>query len=41
MSGWTFDEEWRKLILPLPEVIYNRLPNRKAEGQLQVQKVDK
>jgi len=39
MSGWTFDEEWRKLILPLPEVIYNRLPNRKAEGQLQVQKL--
>jgi len=37
LSGWVRDEEWRKQILPLPEVIYNRLPNRTAENQPQVQ----
>lgn len=37
MSGWVHDNEWRKQIFPLPEVIYNRLPNRTAEKQPGVQ----
>jgi len=37
ISGWVHDEEWRKQILPLPEVIYNRLPTRAVENQPQVQ----
>lgn len=37
IPGWVNDGEWRKLNLPLPEVIYNRLPNRKVENLSQVQ----
>lgn len=39
ISGWVRDGDWRKLILPLPEVIYNRLPSRKAENQAHVRKL--
>lgn len=39
ISGWIQDGEWRKLLLPLAEVIYNRLPSRKAESQAPVQKL--
>src|SRR5690606_28809043 len=39
VSGWILDGEWRKQILPLAEVIYNRLPSRKAENQPAVQRL--
>jgi len=38
ISGWILDGEWRQQILPLAEVIYNRLPSRKAENQPAVQR---
>lgn len=39
IAGWIYDGEWRKLMLPLAEVIYNRLPSRKAENQPPVQRL--
>lgn len=37
MNGWVFDGEWKKKLMPLAEVIYNRLPSRKIESQSYVQ----
>lgn len=37
LNGWVYDGEWKKRMLPLAEVIYNRLPSRKVESQSQVQ----
>jgi hypothetical protein len=38
VTGWYYrNAKWVKLVSPLPDVIYERVPNRKAEGLAQVQ----
>lgn len=37
VQGWVYDEGWRKLSLPVADVINNRLTTRKAENKPSVQ----
>lgn len=37
IQGWVYDEGWRKLSLPVADVINNRLTSRKAENKPSVQ----
>lgn len=42
VSGYVFDkQEWREVTVPLPHVIYNRIPNRRIEKLEIVQEVKK
>ncbi|MEI5906412.1 YheC/YheD family protein [Bacillus spongiae] len=37
MGLFYIDEEWRQIKVPFPNVIYDRLPNRKSENRMQAQ----
>ena len=37
IHGWVYDEGWKKLNLPIPDVINNRLTSRKVENKPSVQ----
>lgn len=38
VNGWTWDRDrWRRIRVPLPDVVYNRVPNRRLEAHSQVQ----